>query len=231
MSHWTSASVTEIGERNTNEDAFLEAPDLRLWAVADGLGGHHHGEVASATALHALKSTILDGQDLTAAVAAANHATWTEARKRGSDMGTTLVALRLHEATFELAWVGDSRGYRWQGEHLEALTTDHTEVQAWVAQGRLSADEARAHPYGHVLSRAIGMAAEVRPDRLEGPLTGDELFLLCTDGLTDTLNTARIAEVLGSHRPAALPTALCRAALAARNPYQDNLTAVAVWPR
>jgi len=231
MHHWSSATVTEIGERNTNEDAFLEAPDLGLWAVADGLGGHRHGEVASATALHALKKAILEGQGLAAAVGAANYATWMEAHRRGSDMGTTLVALRLDAEGYELAWLGDSRAYRWQGERLEQLTTDHTQVQEWVEQGRLDPDEARSHPYGHVLSQAVGLAPEAHADTCQGELTGDEFFLLCTDGLTDTLSAARMAEIIGGHRPAAVPNALCRAALAARHPYQDNLTAVVVWPR
>ena len=231
MTQWSSASVTEIGERNTNEDALLEEPELRLWAVADGLGGHRHGEVASATALHALKSAVLAGNGLAEAVAAANRATWREARKRGSDMGTTVVALRLHPATFEVAWLGDSRGYHWDGARLTQLTTDHTEVQEWVEQGRLVPDQARAHPYGHVLTRALGLEPEVAVDTREGSLTGSELFLLCSDGLTDTLGSDRMAEVIRANGPAALPTTLCRAALAAGNPYQDNLTAVAVWPR
>ena len=157
MTAWQSTAVSEIGRRGTNEDAFLEAPDLRLWAVADGMGGHAHGEVASRTALHALKSAVLEGRDLADAVTAANRATWEAARRQGSDMGTTLVALRLHPEAGELAWLGDSRAYRWDGQVLSRLTTDHTVVQDWVDQGRISAREARGHPYGHVLTRAVGL--------------------------------------------------------------------------
>ncbi|MFA9459726.1 PP2C family protein-serine/threonine phosphatase [Thiohalorhabdus sp. Cl-TMA] len=228
MEPWISAAVSEIGLRGTNEDSFLEAPDLRLWAVADGMGGHSHGEVASRTAVRALKHAVLEGEDLPGAVAAANRATWREARHRASDMGTTLVALRLHTDRWELSWLGDSRAYRWSNGRLERLSRDHTLVQQWVEQGRISAGEARNHPYGHVLTQAAGLEEQARTDSLEGPLTGSEVFLLCSDGLTDTLGEERIAEVLDDMPPADPARALADAALAADNPFQDNLTVVVI---
>ncbi|KPV41248.1 hypothetical protein AN478_03580 [Thiohalorhabdus denitrificans] len=231
MEPWTSAAVSEIGARGANEDAFLEAPDLRLWAVADGMGGHRHGEVASRTALAGLKHAILEDADLPGAVVAANRATWEEARRRDSDMGTTLVALRLHPHRWELAWLGDSRAYRWTGERLEQLSTDHTLVQDWVAQGRISPAEARRHPYGHVLTRAAGLEQEAYPGTQEGPLAGSETFLLCSDGLTDTLGDERIAAVLRESPPPEAPSALAEAVHAAGNPFQDNLTVVVIGPR
>jgi serine/threonine protein phosphatase PrpC len=230
VSAWHSAAISEIGERGNNEDAFLEAPDLRLWAVADGMGGHAHGEVASDTALHALKSAVLAGSDLAEAVAAASRATWEAARKEGSDMGTTLVAVRLHSAHAELAWLGDSRIYRWDGRALTQLSHDHTVVQEWVDSGRISPEQARHHPYGHVLTRAAGLDPEAVPDTATVPLAGEQRFLLCSDGLTDTLDDDAIAEVVATTAPAEAPAALHRAAVAADNPYQDNLTAVLVYP-
>ncbi|MFP4560890.1 MAG: PP2C family protein-serine/threonine phosphatase [Thiohalorhabdus sp.] len=231
MEPWTSAAVSEIGARGANEDAHLEAPDLRLWAVADGMGGHSHGEVASRTALAGLKHAVLEGAPLAEAVAAANRATCAEARRRGSDMGTTLVALRLHPQRWELAWLGDSRAYRWTGERLEQLSTDHTLVQEWVDQDRIDPAEARRHPYGHVLTRAAGLEQAARPDTREGPLAGSETFLLCSDGLTDTLGDERIAAVLQAAPPPGAPGALAEAAHAAGNPFQDNLTVVVIWQR
>ncbi len=229
MAPWTSTAVTETGHRSNNEDDYLEAGDLRLWAVADGMGGHAHGEVASRTALHALKSATLAGQVLADAAATANRATWEAARQRGSDMGTTLVALRLHADRFELAWLGDSRAYRFADGSLKQLTTDHTVVQEWVNQGLLTPQEARDHPYGHVLTRALGLDPDAAPDCRQDLLTGGEVFLLCSDGLSDTLTLEQIREVLAAHSPADSPVALARAARQAGNPYQDNLTAVVVW--
>ena len=230
MQAWTSSAVTEIGHRRNNEDAYLEAADLRLWAVADGMGGHAHGEVASHTALHALRGAVLDGKDLPAALAAANRATWERAHHHGSDMGTTLVALRLGSRGYEVAWLGDSRAYRFRDDRgLEQLTSDHTVVQEWVIQGLLTAEEARDHPYGHVLIRALGLDPDAVPDTREGDLAGGEIFLLCSDGLSDTLTAEQIAGVLGTSAPGESPGALARAAREAGNPYQDNLTAVVVW--
>ncbi|HKJ72420.1 MAG TPA: protein phosphatase 2C domain-containing protein [Gammaproteobacteria bacterium] len=230
MEPWHSAAVTHIGRRTTNEDGLLEAPDLRLWAVADGMGGHAHGEVASRTGLQALKRAVLGGHDLAAAVAAASRAVWEAARKAGSDMGTTLVALRLHPDSFQLAWLGDSRAYRWDGRDLAQLTTDHTMVQDWVEQGRITAGEARHHPYGHILTRAAGLAPEETAASVTGPLRGDERFLLCSDGLTDTLGDEAMAAILAGAHPGEAPQRLLEAATAADNPYQDNLTAVVVYP-
>lgn len=230
MAVWRSAAVSEIGKRTNNEDGFLEAADLRLWAVADGMGGHAHGEVASRSALHALKGAVLRGHGLASALAAANRATWETARKQDSDMGTTLVALRLHAASYELAWLGDSRAYLWQGGELSQLSTDHTLVQDWVEAGRITPEQARHHPYGHVLTRAVGLDPDAPPTAVDGRLDGDERFLLCSDGLTDTLGDAEIAAVLAATPEGEAPEALHRAALAAANPHQDNLTAVLVYP-
>jgi len=230
MNAWQSVAISEIGQRDTNEDAFLEAPDLGLWAVADGMGGHAHGEVASRTALAALKNAIHEGQDLTTAVTAANRATWQVARQRGSDMGTTLVALRLRADSGEIAWLGDSRAYRWDGATLSQLTTDHTVVQQWVDQGRIRPDEARHHPYGHVLTRGVGLDRDEQADTAAVALEGGERFLLCSDGLTDTLNEEEIAAVLEATPDSEIPRALYHRAAATGNPRQDNLTAVLVYP-
>ena len=230
MATWHSVAVSHIGHRGTNEDGYLEAADLRLWAVADGMGGHAHGEVASGTALHRLKRALLDGQGLGDAVATANRATWEAARKKGSDMGTTLVALQLHGDAYEVAWLGDSRAYLWHGATLRQITTDHTVVQDWVAQGRLSPAEARHHPYGHVLTRGVGLDRDERPQTTSGRLGGGERFLLCSDGLTDTLDDGTIAAVATKTADAEVPGELKQAAQAAANPHQDNLTAVWVYP-
>lgn len=231
MAEWTSAAISEVGQRPKNEDRYLEASDLSLWAVADGMGGHADGEIASETALEALKGALQEGQDLPDAVATANRATCREALRRGSDMGTTLVALRLHPEGYEVAWLGDSRAYGWDGQGLQPLTRDHTLVQHWVEEGRLSPEQARGHPYGHVLSQAVGLDPEAQPDATKGPLASYEAFLLATDGLTDALDEEELAEPLREGLgPRALKT-MARSVRDRNDPFQDNLTAVLVYPR
>ncbi len=230
MGGWRSAAVSESGKRATNEDAFLEAPEFGLWAVADGMGGHQHGEIASATAVQALREATAAGYSLASAVELAHLATWEKALALDSDMGTTLVALKLEaDSTYNVAWVGDSRAYRWEQGQLAQLTSDHTVVQRWVDQGLLSPEEARTHPYGHVLSAVLGATSEPSPDIYHGSTSFDDLFLLCSDGLTDTLDRERITELVESTPPSELPSTLEQAARVANNPHQDNLTAVVVW--
>ncbi len=226
---WTSAALSKVGQRPKNEDRYLEAPDLALWAVADGMGGHADGEIASETALEALKGAVQEGQDLTEAVATANRATSREALRRGSDMGTTLVALRLHAGAYEVVWLGDSRAFGWDGQDLHPLTRDHTLVQHWVEEGRLSPEQARGHPYGHVLERAVGLDPEVRSEVTQGPLASYKAFLLATDGLTDALEERELAEPLRKGLGPRALQALARSVGNRSDPFQDNLTAVLVY--
>lgn len=231
LPEWTSSAISETGQRPANEDRYLEAPEIGLWAVADGMGGHADGEIASATALEGLEDTVREGRPLAEAVSTANRATCREAQRRRSDMGTTLVALRLHPDRYEVAWLGDSRAYLWDGESLRLLTTDHTMVQHWVEEGRLAPEEARGHPYGHVLTRAVGLDPEAEPDCREGDPRAASAFLLCTDGITDSLSDERIAASLTEGSGAAALERMAGTIRELADPFQDNLTAVLVQPR
>lgn len=228
MPEWTSSAISETGQRPGNEDRYLEAPDSGLWAVADGMGGHADGEIASATALEALEEAVREGRELPEAVSAANRATCREARRRASDMGTTLVALRLQPDRYEVAWLGDSRAYLWDGEELHLLSSDHTMVQHWVEEGRLAPEEARGHPYGHVLTRAVGLDPEAEPDWREGDPEDASAFLLCTDGVTDSLSDERIATSLAGGAGREALEGIAEAIRDLADPFQDNLTAVLV---
>lgn len=181
--------------RTHNEDALACRPELGLWAIADGMGGHERGEVASALALQGLVEALRQGVELAAAVQAA-HLTIVAAAQPGdgqAGMGSTLVAVCLDGDEFELAWVGDSRAYRIGAERIEQLSHDHSWVQAMVDAGQISAEQAREHPRRNLILQCLGQD-EQAPEvgLLRGRLAPDELLLLCSDGLTSELDDAVI---------------------------------------
>ena len=195
---------TDTGrQRRVNEDAFhARAP---LFAVADGMGGAQAGEVASGTAVEAIAAGIpAEGgtveERLAVAVREANgriHELSVSDDERAG-MGTTLTAAWVGEKEVTLVHVGDSRCYRWREGRLERLTDDHSLVEEMVRQGRLTPEEAAIHPQRSIITRALGPEATVEPDTLTVPARGDDLFLLCSDGLTSMIGEDEIAEVLGS---------------------------------
>ena len=192
------AAETAIGQvRGHNEDAVLCCPDLGLWAVADGMGGHRRGEVASALALQALRAACAGGADLSAAVHAANAAVRAAAEADADcrGMGTTLVAVQCRGADFQIAWVGDSRAYRVDAEAIELLTHDHSWVQAMIDAGEMSEAEARVHPQRGVIFQCLGREDQsLEIGLLQGRLQPHQLLLLCSDGLTGELDDTQIQQ-------------------------------------
>ncbi|MGH7483530.1 MAG: protein phosphatase 2C domain-containing protein [Longimicrobiales bacterium] len=225
--------ASEEGRRSSNQDAVLRAtlPDGReVVAVADGMGGHVAGEVASRLALDALERALVGGSELEDATRAANQAVFERAREDATlqGMGTTLVALVLDGATFELANVGDSRAYRVVGRGLEQLTRDHSFVAEAVRAGGLSPEEAETSPWRNVLMRSLGTGPELDPDMF-GPYHAEpgERLLLCTDGVHAPLDGLRIASAVQHGRAAAVAAErVCALAIAAGG--EDNATAAVV---
>ncbi|HTO71909.1 MAG TPA: Stp1/IreP family PP2C-type Ser/Thr phosphatase [Myxococcota bacterium] len=201
------ALVSDVGlERSNNEDSAAVDLDLGLFVVADGMGGHAAGEVASRVAVEATISTLRaqprprrardHGEAMLQALHDANAAVLREADERGTfGMGTTLSAVALRRRTAVVAHVGDSRVYSVARKSIRQLTTDHTLVAAMVEGGVLSAEQAQTHPDKHVLTQAIGTMGALEPQVLQArvPLRGR--LLLCTDGLHDALSEAEIAEL------------------------------------
>ena len=173
----------------------------RLWLVADGLGGHDAGDIASQIAVEQILNTVREGATLEEAIASAHQAIL-DAIKRGigrPEMGTTAVALKINEHSYEIAWVGDSRAYLWSNGRLTQISRDHTVVQDLIDQGFLPKSRLRNHPYSNVLNRTLGVTHD-RPldvETISGTLQGNEAFLLCSDGLTNELDDEVIREVLG----------------------------------
>ncbi|NQD91681.1 serine/threonine-protein phosphatase [Pseudomonas sp. CrR25] len=193
------AALSVIGAvREHNEDAVLCCPDLELWAVADGMGGHRRGEVASALAVQGLRAACADGQDLLAAVQAANATVLAaaEADSTCRGMGTTLVAVRFAGADFQLAWVGDSRAYRIDADTIERLSHDHSWVQAMIDAGEMDEEQARCHPQRNVIFQCLGRGEQsLDVGLVQGRLQPHELLLLCSDGLSGELSDAQIQQL------------------------------------
>lgn len=210
------AALSDTGRvRQHNEDAVLVRPAKRLFAVADGMGGHVAGEVASALAVATLDEALDDGAAptesadalagrLVRAVQRANERILERGRREPATrgMGTTLTVVAFpasEEGACALAHVGDSRAYRYRAQRLELLTRDHTWVQDEVDAGRLHPDEARGHPYSNVLSRVLGLPDLEGVEAGEVDLHAGDLLLLCSDGLTAMLDEAAIGDLLAVH--------------------------------
>jgi PPM family protein phosphatase len=196
----THAGLTDVGRvRAHNEDTVLIEPPL--FAVADGLGGHEAGEIASSIAVEALIDAAparADAKALGRAVRAANRAVIKAAREgRGREgMGTTLTAAVVEGDRIVVAHVGDSRAYLLHGETLERVTRDHSMVADMIEQGTLTEEDSRTHPHRSVITRALGTDPNMYADTFEVTAGPGDRLLLCSDGLTGMLTDERIAEIL-----------------------------------
>lgn len=224
---------SERGQRPSNEDAALSltlADDAELVAVADGMGGHAAGEVASRAALEALSAALRGGAGLREAVLQANAAVrdLAEQDPERAGMGTTLVVLLRRGERYEVANVGDSRAYRLDGAGLRQLTHDHSFAAEVVRRGEMTDEEAARSPWKNALTRAVGGQPDVEVD-LFGPFDAGEphTVLLCTDGVYRVLGAAELAERLGGGAPADT-AARALADDAIRAGSEDNVTAAVV---
>jgi protein phosphatase len=237
VAHYAAAAATDCGrKRPSNEDAFGYSVEHGVYVVCDGMGGAAAGEVASSLAVDEMLR-LLTGRDTAqplvddaeAAVACANAAIFSRAQhsRSLSGMGTTLVSLLAEERRVWMINVGDSRGYRMRGAHLEQITLDHSLVEEQVRLGRMNRQEALRSPFRNVITRALGTQSAVTPDIFELEIEPGDLFLLCSDGLTRELTDAQMESVLKLELP--LPE-LCARLVAAANDAggHDNITCVLV---
>ncbi|HET9134457.1 MAG TPA: Stp1/IreP family PP2C-type Ser/Thr phosphatase [Gemmatimonadales bacterium] len=205
---FSCAARTDVGVvRSGNEDSYLMANDRGLFIVADGMGGHAAGEVASEMATQLVSQEFRPARGMSddelmaqmvGAIRAANSAiyrrTLQEQDKRG--MGTTVTVLTLLPRRYLIGQVGDSRAYLLRGGVLTQITTDHSYVQEQVDAGRLTPEEARVHPYANVITRCVGSSGDVVPDLFIGTLEAGDLLLLASDGLTGMLEDEDVRAVL-----------------------------------
>lgn len=215
--------LTDVGrKRKHNEDAYLLDAERGLFVVADGMGGHAAGEVASRLTVESIQEFIsgteddhdntwpfgynnrysVDGNRLSTAVERANEKVMRAVVNRPElkGMGTTVVAALFDERRATLVHVGDSRAYLLRDSELRRLTDDHSWVQEQVNAGILSEEEARSHPLKNVVTRALGGGMHVAVDLIEIPVGGGDRFLLCSDGLTGMVSDEEITSALSSTR-------------------------------
>jgi serine/threonine protein phosphatase PrpC len=230
---FTVHGVTHEGcVRGHNEDALFISNGSPLFAVADGMGGHEHGEWASARiveALGAVKPTGSFKRDTVAvseAIHAANQTIFSADGVGAAHPGSTVVALLFAESRFAAFWAGDSRIYLKRGEHLVQLTRDHTHVQELLARGAVTAAEAANHPMGHVLVRVVGVEANLKLEAVTGSVQRRDRFMLCSDGLTGVVKDDEIGKAMNDSDPQRTAQQLLDLALARGAP--DNTTVVAV---
>ncbi len=230
------SSVTDKGlNRDNNEDCLLSIPERGVWLVADGMGGHEAGEVASAIVRDTVQAKLdkpgLNGASLPEAIQQAHTAVLDAARNGigATGMGSTVVALHNRDQEYEIAWVGDSRAYLWTREpgsgHLEQLTTDHSYVQLLLASGAITKKEVDNHPDKNVITQCIGSTdlAEINIDTVCGRWQQHQWILLCSDGLTDEVDDKTIARILyNASSPKDAVNHLLQAALDSGG--RDNIT-------
>jgi protein phosphatase/serine/threonine-protein phosphatase Stp1 len=217
-----------------NEDACLNRPDLGLWAVADGAGGHEAGEVASAEVMAQLQG-ITPGlsaadmlQEVRARLEAAHESLRATASRRGAHamMATTAVVVMARDDHFACLWAGDSPAYLLRGNELTKITRDHSLVQEMVDGGVITESEAARHPQANIITRAVGADADALSlDKRTGQLMLGDRLLLCSDGLSKTLPPDRLAELLAVDGEGSAER-LVMAAVEAQ--ATDNVTAVII---
>jgi len=231
---WTSAAATDKGHvRQVNEDAFLDRPDIGLWAVADGMGGHEAGDLASRLVVETLATTppprflgrtVFDVRDRLAAV---NRRLRAAAAEQGRGLiGSTVVAMVALGGRCVLLWAGDSRAYRLRGGRLERLSHDHSHVQELVDRGLLAREAAESHPAANIVTRAVGADETLDVDSQMHEIRDGDSYLLCTDGLTKEISEPRIRDILAQDSVPEAAAALVRQACT--RGARDNVTAVVV---
>ena len=194
-----AVALTDIGQiRERNEDSFLLDQGASLFAVADGMGGHAAGDVASQTAIAAFAAAFAETRNVVIAMKTANRAVIERgnADPARAGMGTTLTAVHITGDTALVAHVGDSRLYRLRAGRFEQLTRDHTVADEMIERGTLTQLEAMLHPANSMLTRSLGSRLDVAVDELQEELHDGDVLMLCSDGLTSMVTEADIAAVL-----------------------------------
>jgi protein phosphatase len=229
---WNSASVTNAGKkRKENQDACLDLPEIGLWVVADGMGGHEAGEVASATIIEHCQQTNEPG-DLNSFISEVQNRLLQVNRSirqmasqqyNNATIGSTVVVLLAYGKQCAYLWVGDSRIYRLRNAKLEQMTRDHSMVEQYIEQGIMTVEEASHSNISNVLTRAVGGEDEMQIDLKVDDIQADDIFLLCSDGLYREVSEADMTQLMNRGDDCASMTKnLLESAL--NNGARDNVT-------
>lgn len=235
-------SLSDVGiKRDNNEDAVATIAAKGIAILADGMGGYKAGEVASAIAVatvlekleaavdtHALATPAKAETVIADAIHTANTAIYSAAQsnEKYQNMGTTLVVLLLLGDTIHYAHVGDSRLYRLRDNTIEQITQDHSLINELIEKGFYTEEEAANAGNKNVITRAMGIGADVRPDLDTTEAIDGDIYLLCSDGLTDLVNDETIAEILSKHRDTPHNACTALVDLANNNGGKDNVSVI-----
>lgn len=219
--------------RDHNEDSYLIKPESGVWVVADGMGGHAAGDFASQTITEAVASIgkPASAPDLQARFMERLNRAHGEIVEHsltlgGATIGATMVALLAHEELFACIWSGDSRIYLLRGDEYQQVTTDHTEVQELLASGSITSEQAQHWPRRNVITRAIGVDTTPNTDETFGDLRAGDVFLLCSDGLTEHVIDEEMESIISEFGPQEACDRLVETTLA--RGARDNVTVVVV---
>ncbi len=232
---FASAGRTDVGKvRALNEDRFVDRPAIALWAVADGMGGHQAGEVASGMLHDALMAVETFGSgyafldNVQDAIERVNRALVSHAAisAPGTVIGSTIVVVIAYLGHYACLWAGDSRAYLLRGGRLEQITRDHSMVQEMIDSGALARRDAKSYGRSNVITRAVGVNDRLALDLHQGPIADGDTFLLCSDGLTNMVEDHEIADILATPDIASAADVLIATTLA--RGAKDNVTVVIV---
>ncbi len=221
--------------RKVNEDAFLELSQQGVWVVADGMGGHAAGDVASQLVIDTVQQAVdkhsnthLSTEILIAALQQSNATLkkMSDTQFSGNVVGSTVVVLWIKDNQYTLLWAGDSRGYLLRNNKLQQITKDHSQVNDMVDEGVLKAEEAESHPLANVITRAVGVDVVLEVDVKTAPLLIGDVLLLCSDGLNKEVRDIEIEKALQPGNIIDAGMALMHASLV-RN-AKDNVTCIIV---
>ncbi|UVE17763.1 serine/threonine-protein phosphatase [Pseudomonas sp. LS44] len=237
MRPWRSTARTDTGKvRARNEDAFLDLPEHGLWVVADGMGGHQNGALASRLIVEQLAQLPSEGaleqrlHDLCQCLHSLNRRLGQEltvtAARPNPVIGSTVIALLVEGQRVACVWAGDSRCYLWRSGKLYQLSRDHSLLQELIEEQHLSPQEAARHPGAHALTRAIGATEQLALDILEFIVHPGDTLLLCSDGLYQSLSADDLGAALNLPSPRLALQRLFEQAL--QGPARDNLSAVVI---
>jgi serine/threonine protein phosphatase PrpC len=231
---WIEAgAATHVGKvRRQNEDNYLVATRRGLWAVADGMGGHEAGDVASRIVVEELDAVAVPATAAELLASCEQHMINANSRlkkladARGTLIGTTVAVLLVFDGHYAVVWSGDSRIYRIRQRRIEQISIDHTEVQELISEGKLTAEEAHTWPRRNVITRAIGVSDHPELEIKGGTLEPGDVFVICSDGLTAHVEDEEILALASEHRPQRACDLLV--ALTLDRGAIDNVTVVAV---
>jgi serine/threonine-protein phosphatase Stp1 len=227
------SAATHVGlVRSTNQDSYCCNAAAGVWVIADGMGGHHGGELASAAIverINALGKYRHFSERLGAsrkAILDANQSIFEAAQSEGRQMGSTVVALVVGESHYAILWAGDSRAYLKRGDSFLRLTRDHSQAEELVEAGLLDKAAVAGHPSSHILVRAVGVLPSVEIDEIKGEALETDVFLLCSDGLHNLVSEAEMAKMIDSEAFARVSEQLVELGLERGAP--DNITVCVV---